>query len=116
MKLFSFRRLFVFGAGAAAGYFAGSREGRRQAESLARQAQEFWTSPKTQQQIHDVTSRVSETVKEKAPQLSDAVDKAAGYVDKSTGFDSEDSEPKHAQDVVSDPETDMDSEGPANNA
>ncbi|WP_136090150.1 YtxH domain-containing protein [Auritidibacter ignavus] len=89
MGLFSFRNVLTFGAGAAAGYFLGSREGRKQAEEIARQAQEFWTDPKTQQQVHDVTSKVTSVVKEKSPALGEAAETAAGIVDSSTGYSSE---------------------------
>lgn len=123
MKLFSIRRLIVFGAGAAAGYFLGSREGRKQAEAMARQAQEFWTDPKTQQQVHDVAGKVTDVVKEKAPQLSEVADKAAEFVDKSTGYAGSNDDTGTAKtasgtenaepDTVSDPSTDPANEGPA---
>lgn len=114
MKLFSVRRLLTLGAGAAIGYFAGSREGRRKAEEIARQAQDFWTDPKTQRQVHDVTEKATDVVKEKAPQFGDAADKAAGFVDKSTGYAADDATPTADADTISDPAESLEEEGGGN--
>ncbi|MGO1552974.1 MAG: hypothetical protein ACTHXG_12840, partial [Micrococcaceae bacterium] len=114
MKLFSIRRLLTLGVGAGIGYFAGSREGRRKAEEIARQAQDFWTDPKTQRQVHDVAEKATDVVKEKAPQLGDAAEKAAGFVDKSTGYASDEDAPAADSDTVSDPAESLEGEGGGN--
>lgn len=113
MKIFSFGRVLTLGIGAGIGYFAGSREGRRKAEEVARQAQDFWTDPKTQQQVHDATEKATGVVKEKAPNLSGAADKAAGMVDKSTGY-AANSVPSADEDTVADPSESLEEEGGGN--
>lgn len=91
MKILSFRRMLTFGAGIAVGYYLGNREGREQAKEAAQQAkqtvQQFWTDPKTQEQVHEAASNVTDTVKAKAPKLGDVTEKAADLIDKSTGYD-----------------------------
>ncbi len=93
MKILSFGRVVTFGVGAAVGYYLGNREGREQAkqafEQAKQSAQQFWSDPKTQEQVHKAAEYATETLKEKAPKLGGASEKAADLIDKSTGYTSE---------------------------
>lgn len=133
MKILSFRRMLTFGAGIAVGYYLGNREGREQARDAAQQAkesvQQFWTDPKTQEQVHDAASTVTEAVKEKSPKLGDVTEKAADLIDKSTGYEAEAENPSNSPnadpandktghvtvetngDVISDPSETLEEEG-----
>ncbi|GAA4758312.1 YtxH domain-containing protein [Citricoccus nitrophenolicus] len=71
------KRLITLGIGAALGYLLGSREGRKNLDKFAKNAQGFWNDPKTQEQVQRATS----TVKQQAPVVAE---KAAGLADKAT--------------------------------
>lgn len=71
------KRLITLGIGAALGYLLGSREGRKNLDKFAKNAQGFWNDPKTQEQVQRATS----AVKEQAPAVAE---KAAGLADKAT--------------------------------
>lgn len=71
------KRMITLGIGAALGYLLGSREGRQNLDKFAKNAQSFWSDPKTQDQVQRATS----TVKDKAPGVAE---KAAGLADKAT--------------------------------
>ena len=71
------KRLITLGIGAALGYLLGSREGRRNLDRFAQNAQSFWNDPKTQEQVQ----RATNTVKEQAPVVAD---KAAGLAGRAT--------------------------------
>jgi hypothetical protein len=133
MKLFRFGRVVTFGLGAAVGYYLGNREGRDQAkqafEQAKQSAQEFWTDPKTQEQVHKAAEYATDTLKEKAPKLGGMSEKAADFIDKSTGYEgdsqghsnSPNADPDNDRaghetvdangDVVSDPATPLEEEG-----
>ena len=133
MKIFRFGRVLTFGLGAAAGYVLGNRQGREQAMQVAQQAkqsvQQFWSDPKTQEQVHDVAGGVTETLKEKNPTLGKVSEKAAEFIDKSTGYqgdsqghsnspnaDEDNDKAGHetvevGRDVISDPSESLESEG-----
>jgi hypothetical protein len=108
MKIFSFGRIVTFGLGAAVGYYLGNREGREQAreafEQAKQTAQEFWTDPKTQEQVHKATEYATETLKEKSSKLGGVSEKAANLIDKTTGYD--DDAEGHANSPNADPEND----------
>ena len=93
MKILRFGRVLTFGLGVAAGYVLGNRQGREQAMGVAQQAkqsvQQFWNAPKTQEQVHDVAGTVTDTLKEKNPTLGKVSEKAAEFIDKSTGYQGE---------------------------
>lgn len=109
MKIFSFGRMVTLGIGVAIGYYLGNREGRAQAEEAARQAQrtvqEFLNDPKTQQRIHETASTVTDTIKEKSPALGGVAEKAADLLDKTTGYDSDETL-GHSNSPTADPEND----------
>lgn len=134
MKILSFGRVLTLGVGVGIGYLLGNREGRAQAEEAARQAQrsiqQFWNDPKTQERVHETSGRMADVVKEKAPALSGVADTAADMLDKSTGYDSNESpeqsnspnatpgnekaghEKKHVNgDTISDPSESLEEEG-----
>ncbi len=133
MNIFKFSRVVTFGRGAAVGYYLGNREGREQAkqafEQAKQSAQEFWTDPKTQEQVHKAAEYATDTLKEKSPKLGDMSEKAADLIDKSTGYDNEgqdhsnspNADPDNEQaghetvnaggDVISDPSTPLEEEG-----
>ena len=133
MKILSFPRVVTFGVGVAVGYYLGNRQGREQAMEAAQQAkksvQQFWTDPKTREQVHDVAGTVTETLKDKNPTLGKVSEKAAEFIDKSTGYQSEaqghsnspnaDEDNEKAghetvdagRDVVSDPSESLEGEG-----
>lgn len=71
------KRLITLGIGAALGYLLGSREGRQNLDRFAKNAQNLWNDPKTQEQVHKATA----TVKQQAPVVAE---KAAEYADKAT--------------------------------
>lgn len=133
MKILSFTRVVTFGLGVAVGYYLGNRQGREQAMQAAQQAkksvQQFWTDPKTQDQVHDVAGTVTDTLKEKNPTLGKVSEKAAGLIDKSTGYQNEaqgesnspNADPANekaghetvgaGRDVISDPSESLEEEG-----
>lgn len=133
MKIFRFGRVMTFGLGAAVGYYLGNREGREQAKQALEQAkqsaQQFWTDPKTQEQVHKATEYAADTLKDKSPKLGDMSEKAADLIDKSTGYDSDaqghsnspNADPQNDKaghetvdaqgDVVSDPSESLEEEG-----
>ena len=133
MKLLRFGRVVTFGLGAAVGYYLGNRGGREQArqafEQAKQSAQNFWTDPKTQEQVHKATEYATETLKEKAPKLGGVSEKAADLIDNSTGYESESSGHSNRPnahpandsvgnetvnaggDVISDPATPLEEEG-----
>ena len=63
----------LFGAGIAAGYVLGSRSGRAAYEKLKARAAALWES----QPVQDKVAAAAETVKEKAPEVSDQLGEAA---------------------------------------
>ena len=69
------KRLITLGIGAALGYLLGSREGRKNLDKFAKNAQSFWNDPKTQDQVQKATQKATTTVKDQAPVMAD---KAAG--------------------------------------
>ncbi|REE04350.1 YtxH domain-containing protein [Citricoccus nitrophenolicus] len=71
------KRLITLGIGAALGYLLGSREGRKNLDKFAKNAQSFWNDPKTQDQVQKATT----AVKDQAPVVAN---KAAGLADKAT--------------------------------
>ncbi|HEY4536399.1 MAG TPA: hypothetical protein VIG71_10610, partial [Enteractinococcus sp.] len=93
MKIMRFSRVLTFGLGVAVGYYLGNRQGREQAMEAAQQAkhsvQQFWSDPKTQEQIHDVAGTVTDALKEKNPTVGKVAEKAAGLIDKTTGYQGE---------------------------
>src|SRR5699024_910816 len=109
MKIFSFGRIVTLGVCVAIGYYLGNREGRAQAEDAARQAQrpvqEFLSDPKTQQHVHETAGTVTDTIKEKPPALGGVAEKAADLLDKTTGYDSDETL-GHANSPTADPEND----------
>ena len=133
MKILKFGRVVTFGLGAAVGYYLGNRGGREQArqaiEQAKQSAQEFWTDPKTQEQVHKATEYATGALKEKAPKLGGVTEKAADLIDKSTGYASQSSDRANSSnadpandraghetvevngDVVSDPATPLEEEG-----
>lgn len=93
MKILRFGRILTFGLGAAVGYYLGNREGREQArvafEQAKQSAQQFWTDPKTQEQVHKATEYATDALKDKSPKLANVSEKAADLIDKSTGYEDE---------------------------
>ena len=93
MKILRVGRILTFGLGAAVGYYLGNREGREQArdafEQAKQSAQQFWTDPKTQEQVHKATEFATDALKDKSPKLANATEKAADIIDKSTGYGGE---------------------------
>jgi hypothetical protein len=75
------KRLITLGIGAALGYLLGSREGRKNLDKFAKNAQSFWNDPKTQDQVQKATQKATTAVKDQAPVVAD---KAAGLADKAT--------------------------------
>lgn len=133
MKIMSFRRIVTFGLGVAVGYYLGNREGREQARAAVEQAkssaQQFWTDPKTQEQVHKATGMAAEALKDKVPKLGTVTDKAADLIDKSTGYDGSAQDQTDAAqdkaghetvqangDVISDPSETLGAEGGATDA
>ncbi|THJ68562.1 YtxH domain-containing protein [Arthrobacter echini] len=80
----------VFSAGMAVGYVLGARAGRDSYEQLKSKAQELWGNPKVQ----DTVSNTAETIKDKAPEVQDALKDAlptSGSGGKDAGKDSQQS-------------------------
>src|SRR5699024_12527590 len=109
LNIFCFGRVVTLGVCVGMGYCLGNREGSAQAEEAARQAQrtvqEFLSAPKTQQRVHETASTVTDTIKEKSPALGGVAEKAADLLDKTTGYDSDDTL-GHANSPTADPEKD----------
>src|SRR5699024_485186 len=109
MKIFSFGRLVTLGVDVALGCDLGNREGGAEPEEAARQAQrtvqEFLSDPKTQRRVHETASTVTDTIKEKPPALGGVAEKAADLLDKTTGYDSDETL-GHANSPTADPEND----------
>lgn len=113
------KRLILL-AGLGVGYVLGSRTGRQSYEKLKAQAQDLWTDPRVQ----DTVEKANQTIRDKSPAVADAVQTAAdkvntaanGNADTSGGSSSSaKTDPKTAakQDVIADPERNLDDEGPA---
>src|SRR5690625_994875 len=109
MKIYSFGRIVTLDVGVAFGYYHVNRARRDQAAEAARQAQrtvqEFSSDPKTQQRVHETASTVTDTIKEKSPALGGVAEKAADLLDKTTGYDSDETL-GHANSPTADPEND----------
>ena len=65
------RILFV--TGAAVGYVLGARAGRRRYEQIKGGAERIWNNPKVQDSVDQVVDQVQGFVKDKAPEVKDAV-------------------------------------------
>ena len=65
-------RIF-FVAGAAIGYVLGARAGRRRYEQIKGAADRVWNDKNVQKGVNEVVGTVQGFVKEKAPELQDAV-------------------------------------------
>jgi hypothetical protein len=65
------RILFV--AGAAIGYVLGARAGRRRYEQIKSAADRVWNDRNVQKGVNEVVGTVQGFVKEKAPEVQDAV-------------------------------------------
>jgi hypothetical protein len=65
------RILFV--AGAAVGYVLGARAGRRRYEQIKSAADRVWNDRNVQKSVNDVVGTVQGFVKDKAPEVQDAV-------------------------------------------
>ena len=63
----------LFGIGAAAGYVLGSRSGRAAYDKLKARSTELWQS----KPVQDKVAAATETVKEKAPEVSEHLGEAA---------------------------------------
>src|SRR5699024_12063874 len=75
------------------------------ARQAQRTVQEFLSDPKTQQRVHETASTVTDTIKEKSPALGGVAEKAADLLDKTTGYDSDETL-GHANSPTADPEND----------
>jgi len=62
-----------FVAGAAVGYVLGARAGRRRYEQIKSAADRVWNDRNVQKSVNDVVGSVQGFVKEKAPEVQDAV-------------------------------------------
>ena len=117
------KRLILL-AGLGVGYVLGSRTGRQSYEKLKAQAQDLWTDPRVQ----DTVEKANQSIREKSPAVADAVQTAADKVNTAATGSADTSgsgsssaktdpktDPKNAakQDVIADPERDLDDEGPA---
>ena len=122
------KKRLVLLAGIGIGFVLGSRAGRQSYENLKRQATNLWNDPKVQdgietarEQIEEKAPVVAQAVKDKAPVVADKVKEAADAdVAKAKEATSDvkakvENDPKSEvpDDVVSDPATPMDEEGPA---
>ncbi|MDK7750290.1 hypothetical protein QP572_08000 [Brevibacterium sp. UMB10442] len=122
------KKRLVLLAGIGIGFVLGSRAGRQSYENLKRQATNLWNDPKVQdgidtarEQIEEKAPVVAQAVKDKAPVVVDKVKEAADAgVAKAKEATSDvkakvENDPKAdvPDDVVSDPATPMDEEGPA---
>ena len=65
-------RIF-FVAGAAIGYVLGARAGRRRYEQIKATADRLWNDRNVQKSVNEVVGTVQGFVKEKAPEVQDAV-------------------------------------------
>jgi hypothetical protein len=65
------RLLFV--TGAAVGYVLGARAGRRRYEQIKAAADRVWNDRNVQKSVNDVVGTVQGFVKDKAPEVQDAV-------------------------------------------
>jgi hypothetical protein len=65
------RILFV--AGATIGYVLGARAGRRRYDQIKAAADRVWNDRNVQKSVNDVVGTVQDFVKEKAPEVQDAV-------------------------------------------
>ena len=65
------RILFV--AGAAIGYVLGARAGRRRYDQIKSAADRVWNDKNVQKSVNDVVGTVQDFVKDKAPEVQDAV-------------------------------------------
>lgn len=63
----------MFVAGAAVGYVLGSRAGRRRYEQIKSAADRVWNDRNVQKGVNEVVGTVQGFVKEKAPEVQDAV-------------------------------------------
>ncbi len=63
----------VFIAGAAVGYVLGARAGRRRYEQIKAAGERLWNDEKVQNRVDQVVDTVQGFVKEKAPDVQDAV-------------------------------------------
>lgn len=123
------KKRLVLLAGIGIGFVLGSRAGRQSYENLKRQVTNLWNDPKVQdgidnarEQIEEKAPEVAKAVKENAPVVVDKVKEVADAGVAKAKDIAEDAKEKFAdnddatdapQDVVSDPETPMDDEGPA---
>jgi len=67
------RGRILFFAGAAAGYVLGARAGRRRYDQIKAAADRVWNDRNVQKSVNDVVGSVQGFVKEKAPEVQDAV-------------------------------------------
>ena len=117
------KRLILL-AGLGVGYVLGSRTGRQSYEKLKAQAQDLWTDPRVQ----DTVEKANQSIRDKSPAVADAVQTAADKVNAATGTGATGAAgaagantagskstgvPKAKDDVIGDPERDLDDEGPA---
>lgn len=114
------KRLILL-AGLGVGYVLGSRTGRQSYEKLKAQAQDLWTDPRVQ----DTVEKANQSIRDKSPAVADAVQTAADKVNAATGTGAAGAAgagaagskptgaPKAKDDVIADPERDLDDEGPA---
>ena len=73
----------AFVAGAAVGYILGARAGRRRYEQIKAAADRLWNDRNVQKGVHEAVGNVQGFVKEKAPQVQEAVtDQAKKVVSK----------------------------------
>ncbi|HEY8317627.1 MAG TPA: YtxH domain-containing protein [Amnibacterium sp.] len=63
----------VFLAGAAVGYVLGARAGRRRYEQIKAATERLWNDEKVQNRVDQVVGSVQGFVKDKAPEVQDAV-------------------------------------------
>ena len=116
------KRLILL-AGLGVGYVLGSRTGRQSYEKLKAQAQDLWTDPRVQ----DTVEKANQSIRDKSPAVADAVQTAADKVNSAAGTGSgaagaagtgsagskSTGTPPVKDDVIADPERDLDDEGPA---
>ena len=74
------RGRILFVAGAAAGYVLGARAGRRRYEQIKSAADRVWNDRNVQKGVNEVVGTVQGFVKEKAPEVQDAVAQQAKKV------------------------------------
>lgn len=116
------KRLILL-AGLGVGYVLGSRTGRQSYEKLKTQAQDLWSDPRVQ----DTVEKANQSIRDKSPAVADAVQTAADKVNSAAGTGSgaagaagtgsagskSTGTPPVKDDVIADPERDLDDEGPA---